>query len=175
MNIEKLSVGKDVPNNVNVIIEIPANASPVKYEVDKDSGALMVDRFMTAPMFYPANYGFVPHTLADDGDPIDVLVVTPEPLVHGCVIPARPVGVLNMSDEGGGDVKIVAVPAGKLSTQYDNVENYTDLPALLLQQIEHFFEHYKQLEKGKWVKIDDWADADAARKAIQESVEAYSK
>lgn len=175
MNIDKLSVGKDVPNNVNVIIEIPANASPVKYEVDKDSGALMVDRFMTAPMFYPANYGFVPHTLADDGDPIDVLVVTPEPLVHGCVIPARPVGVLNMSDEGGGDVKIVAVPAGKLSTQYDNIQNYTDLPELLLQQIEHFFEHYKQLEKGKWVKIDDWADADAARQAIQESVEAYSK
>ncbi|WP_022950268.1 inorganic diphosphatase [Leucothrix mucor] len=175
MNIDKLSVGKDVPNNVNVIIEIPANASPVKYEVDKDSGALMVDRFMTAPMFYPANYGFVPHTLADDGDPIDVLVVTPEPLVHGCVIPARPVGVLNMSDEGGGDVKIVAVPAGKLSTQYDNIQNYTDLPELLLQQIEHFFEHYKQLEKGKWVKIDDWADAAAARQAIQESVEAYSK
>lgn len=175
MNIDKLSVGKDVPNNVNVIIEIPANASPVKYEVDKDSGALVVDRFMTAPMFYPANYGFVPHTLADDGDPIDVLVVTPEPLVHGCVIPARPVGVLNMSDEGGGDVKIVAVPAGKLSTQYDNIQNYTDLPELLLQQIEHFFEHYKQLEKGKWVKIDDWADAAAARQAIQESVEAYSK
>ena len=175
MNIDKLSIGKDVPNNVNVIIEIPANASPVKYEVDKDSGALMVDRFMTAPMFYPANYGFVPHTLADDGDPIDVLVVTPEPLVHGCVIPARPVGVLNMSDEGGGDVKIVAVPAGKLSTQYDDIKNYTDLPELLLQQIEHFFEHYKQLEKGKWVKIDDWADAEAACKAIQESVDAYVK
>ncbi|RVU85831.1 inorganic diphosphatase [Leucothrix sargassi] len=175
MNIDKLSVGKDVPNNVNVIIEIPANASPVKYEVDKDSGALMVDRFMTAPMFYPANYGFVPHTLADDGDPIDVLVVTPEPLVHGCVIPARPVGVLNMSDEGGGDVKIVAVPAGKLSTEYNDIENYTDLPALLLQQIEHFFEHYKQLEKGKWVKIDDWADAAAARQAIQESVDAFNK
>jgi len=112
MIIDNLSVGKDVPNSVNVIIEIPAQASPVKYEVDKDSGALMVDRFMSAPMFYPANYGFVPHTLADDGDPIDVLVVTPYPLVHGSVIPARPVGVLNMSDEGGGDVKIVAVPAG---------------------------------------------------------------
>ena len=175
MIIDNLSVGKDVPNSVNVIIEIPTNASPVKYEVDKDSGALIVDRFMSAPMFYPANYGFVPHTLADDGDPIDVLVVTPHPLVHGCVIPARPVGVLNMSDEGGGDVKIVAVPAGKLSTEYDHVENYTDLPALFLQQIEHFFEHYKELEKGKWAKIDGWADAAEARKAIQESVEAYNK
>ena len=175
MIIDNLAVGKDVPNNVNVIIEIPANATPVKYEVDKDSGALMVDRFMSAPMFYPANYGFVPHTLADDGDPIDVLVVTPHPLVHGCVIPARPVGVLNMSDEGGGDVKIVAVPADKLSTEYDHVENYTDLHPRLVQQIEHFFEHYKQLEKGKWVKIDEWADAAEARRAIQESVDAYNK
>ena len=173
MNIDSIPVGKDAPNNVNVIIEIPANASPVKYEIDKDSGALMVDRFMAAPMFYPANYGFVPHTLADDGDPIDVLVVTPHPLVHGSVIPSRPVGVLNMSDEGGGDVKIVAVPAGKLSTEYDNVENYTDLPPLLVQQIEHFFEYYKKLEPGKWVKIDDWADAAAARQAIQESIDAY--
>ena len=175
MIIDNLPVGKDVPNNVNVIIEIPANATPVKYEVDKDSGALMVDRFMSAPMFYPANYGFVPHTLADDGDPIDVLVITPHPLVHGCVIAARPVGVLNMSDEGGGDVKIVAVPADKLSTEYDHVENYTDLPPRLVQQIEHFFQHYKQLEKDKWVKIDEWADAAEARKAIQESVEAYNK
>jgi len=175
MIIDNLSVGKDVPNNVNVIIEIPTNSSPVKYEVDKDSGALMVDRFMSAPMFYPANYGFVPHTLADDGDPIDVLVVTPEPLVHGCVIASRPVGVLNMSDEGGGDVKIVAVPAGKLSTEYDHIENYTDLPPLLIRQIEHFFGRYKQLEKDKWVEIDGWADAAEARKAIIESVEAYNK
>jgi len=175
MIIDNLAVGKDVPNNVNVIIEIPTNASPVKYEVDKDSGALMVDRFMSSPMFYPANYGFIPHTLADDGDPIDVLVVTPDPLVHGCVIAARPVGVLVMSDEGGGDVKIIAVPAGKLSREYDHIQNYTDLPALLVEQIEHFFEHYKRLEKDKWVKIDEWADADAAKKAILESVEAYNK
>lgn len=175
MIIDNLSVGKDAPNNVNVIIEIPTNASPVKYEVDKDSGALMVDRFMSSPMFYPANYGFVPHTLADDGDPIDVLVVTPEPLVHGCVIAARPVGVLIMSDEGGGDVKIIAVPAGKLSREYDHIQNYTDLPALLVEQIEHFFEHYKRLEKDKWVKIDEWADADVAKKAIMESIEAYKK
>jgi len=173
MNIDNIPVGKDAPNDVNVIIEIPANTAPVKYEIDKDSGALMVDRFMAARMFYPANYGFVPHTLADDGDPIDVLVVTPHPLVHGAVISARPVGVLIMSDEGGGDVKIVAVPAGKLSTEYDDVKNYTDLPHLLVKQIEHFFEYYKKLEPGKWVKIDEWADADAARKAIQESIDAY--
>ncbi|HHC74075.1 MAG TPA: inorganic diphosphatase [Thiothrix sp.] len=175
MNIDQIAVGKDVPNSVNVIIEIPAYASPVKYEIDKDSGALLVDRFMSAPMFYPANYGFVPHTLADDGDPTDVLVVTPTPLVHGCVIPARPIGILNMSDEAGQDAKIVAVPAGKLSTEYTDVESYTDLPALLIQQIQHFFEHYKELEKGKWVKVDGWADAEAAKAEILASIRRYEE
>lgn len=174
MNIDNIAVGKDVPESVNVIIEIPAQSSPVKYEVDKDSGALMVDRFMSAPMFYPANYGFVPHTLAEDGDPADVLVVTPVPLVHGCVIPARPVGVLKMSDEAGGDSKIVAVPAGKLSPEYKNITSYKQLPELLIQQIKHFFEHYKELEPGKWVKVEAWGDADEAKAELLASVKRYN-
>ncbi|MEZ5534037.1 MAG: inorganic diphosphatase [Thiolinea sp.] len=173
MNMDNLAVGKDVPESVNVIIEIPAHSSPVKYEVDKDSGALLVDRFMSAPMFYPANYGFVPHTLSDDGDPVDVLVVTPVPLVHGCVIPARPVGILNMSDEAGQDAKIVAVPAGKLSPEYKDITSYKQLPPLLIEQIQHFFERYKELEPGKWVKVDGWADADAAKEEILASIRRY--
>ncbi|HPE59119.1 MAG TPA: inorganic diphosphatase [Thiolinea sp.] len=173
MNIDNIAVGKNVPESVNVIIEIPAQSDPVKYEVDKESGALMVDRFMSAPMFYPANYGFVPHTLSEDGDPVDVLVVTPAPLVHGCVIPARPVGVLQMEDESGVDAKIIAVPAGKLAPQYKDVVTYTQLPALLLDQIKHFFEHYKELEPGKWVKVGDWGDAEAAKKEILASVRRY--
>ncbi|CAA6800271.1 MAG: Inorganic pyrophosphatase (EC [uncultured Thiotrichaceae bacterium] len=175
MNMDNLAVGKDVPESVNVIIEIPAHASPVKYEVDKDSGALLVDRFMSAPMFYPANYGFVPHTLSDDGDPVDVLVVTPVPLVHGCVIPARPVGMLKMSDEAGEDAKIVAVPAGKLSTEYTDITSYKQLPPLLIQQIQHFFEHYKELEANKWVKVDGWADADEAKEEILSSIRRYEE
>lgn len=175
MNMDNLAVGKDVPESVNVIIEIPAHASPVKYEVDKDSGALLVDRFMSAPMFYPANYGFVPHTLSDDGDPVDVLVVTPVPLVHGCVIPARPVGMLKMSDEAGEDAKIVAVPAGKLSSEYTDITSYKQLPPLLIQQIQHFFEHYKELEPNKWVKVDGWADADEAKEEILSSIRRYEE
>lgn len=175
MNMDNLAVGKDVPESVNVIIEIPAHASPVKYEVDKDSGALLVDRFMSAPMFYPANYGFVPHTLSDDGDPVDVLVVTPVPLVHGCVIPARPVGILKMSDEAGEDAKIVAVPAGKLSSEYKDITSYKQLPPLLIEQIQHFFEHYKELEPNKWVKVDGWADADEAKEEILASIRRYEE
>lgn len=173
MNMDNLAVGKDVPESVNVIIEIPAQASPVKYEVDKDSGALLVDRFMSAPMFYPANYGFVPHTLSDDGDPVDVLVVTPTPLVHGCVIPARPVGMLKMSDEAGEDAKIVAVPAGKLSPEYKDITSYKQLSPLLIEQIQHFFERYKELEPGKWVKVEGWADADEAKAEILASIRRY--
>lgn len=175
MIIDNVAVGKDVPESVNVIIEIPANSSPVKYEVEKENGALVVDRFMSAPMFYPANYGFVPHTLSDDGDPVDVLVVTPYPLVHGCVIPARPVGVLKMSDEAGEDAKILAVPAGKLSPEYKDITSYTQLPELLIQQIQHFFERYKELEPGKWVKVDGWADADEAKAEIVASVRRYEE
>ena len=173
MDISKIPAGKDVPNSVNVIIEIPAHASPVKYEIDKESGALMVDRFMSAPMFYPANYGFIPHTLAEDGDPTDVLVVTPTPLVHGAVIPVRPIGVLKMADESGIDAKIVAVPATKLYPSYGNVESYTDLPALLIDQIKHFFERYKELEPNKWVKVEGWEGADAAKAEIVASVQRY--
>jgi inorganic pyrophosphatase len=175
MNIDKIPVGSDVPSNVNVIIEIPALSTPVKYELDKESGALYVDRFMSTPMFYPANYGFIPHTLALDGDPTDVLVVTPTPLMHGCVIPVRPVGMLKMSDESGVDAKIVAVPAHQLSAGYRHIESYTQLPPLLIQQIQHFFERYKELEPGKWVTVNGWADVDEAKAEILASALRYDQ
>lgn len=170
MDTTQISAGKDVPNDINVIIEIPAHSDPVKYEVDKDSGALFVDRFMATCMHYPCNYGYIPNTLSDDGDPADVLVVTPFPLVHGAVIRVRPVGMLKMTDESGEDAKILAVPVDKLSVLYRNVQQAEDLPALLLEQISHFFEHYKDLEAGKWVKVDGWADADAAKQEILDSI-----
>jgi inorganic pyrophosphatase len=173
MSLSNIPAGKNLPEEVNVIIEIPAQADPVKYEVDKDSGALFVDRFMATCMHYPANYGYVPHTLSEDGDPVDVLVVTPFPLLSGSVIRCRPVGVLNMTDESGKDAKVLAVPVDKLSSIYRNVKDTTDLPELLLRQIEHFFEHYKDLEPGKWVKVDGWADAAAAKAEITASVERY--
>ena len=171
MSFDKLSAGADVPDEINVVIEIPANSDPVKYEVDKDSGLLMVDRFMATPMFYPCNYGYIPHTLSEDGDPLDVLVETPYPVVAGCVIACRPVGILNMRDEAGPDAKLVAVPKRKLTTLYDAVEDVNDLPELLKAQIAHFFTRYKELEKGKWVEVDGWASADDARREITESVE----
>lgn len=171
MSFDTLTAGNDVPDEVNVIIEIPANSDPVKYEVDKDTGTLMVDRFMASPMFYPCNYGYVPHTLSEDGDPIDVLVHTPYPLVHGSVIACRPVGVLNMEDEAGPDAKLVALPKKKLTTVYDHIEDVDDLPELLKKQIEHFFTRYKELEKGKWVKIQGWANAADAKRQIVESIE----
>ncbi len=174
MNLEQIPAGKDVPNDINVIIEIPAQSSPVKYELDKDSGTMVVDRFMATAMFYPANYGFVPHTLSEDGDPVDVLVVTPHPLITGAVIRCRPIGMLKMTDESGVDAKIIAVPVDKLSPIYVNVNSTDDLPELLLSQICHFFEHYKDLEKGKWVKIEGWADADAARAEILSSQKRHS-
>jgi len=172
MNLDRVGPGKNLPEDINVIIEIPANADPVKYEVDKETGALFVDRFMTAAMFYPANYGYVPNTLSDDGDPVDVLVVTPYPLVSGCVVQCRPVGMLRMSDESGEDAKVVAVPHDKM---YDHVQDVNDLPAHLLAQLEHFFERYKDLEKGKWVKIDGWAGIEEAKAEITASVERYNK
>lgn len=156
MSYSKIPAGKDLPNDIYVAIEIPANHAPIKYEIDKDTDCLFVDRFMATPMFYPANYGFIPNTLADDGDPLDVLVVTPYPVAPGSVIRARPVGVLHMTDEAGGDAKLIAVPHDKLSVLYKDVKEYTDLPALLLEQIKHFFENYKDLEKGKWVKVEGW-------------------
>jgi len=175
MSFDTLSPGSDVPEEVNVIIEIPANSDPVKYEVDKDSGTLMVDRFMASPMFYPCNYGYIPHTLSEDGDPIDVLVHTPYPLVHGSVIACRPVGVLNMKDEAGPDSKLVALPKKKLTSIYDHIDDVNDLPELLKAQISHFFTRYKELEKGKWVEIEGWADAAAAKQQIVESIERAKK
>ncbi len=175
MSLNNVTPGKDVPNDINVIIEIPALSAPVKYEVEKDSGAVFVDRFMTTAMFYPCNYGYVPNTLSDDGDPVDVLVVTPIPLISGSVVRARPVGVLKMSDESGVDAKIVAVPVSKLTKEYDHVNSYADLPSGLLKSIEHFFEHYKDLEPEKWVKIDGWDDIEAAKQEIMASVERAAK
>ncbi len=175
MSYDAIPPGKEIPDDIYVAIEIPANSSPIKYEIDKESSAVFVDRFMATPMFYPANYGYVPNTLSDDGDPLDVLVVTPYPVVPGSVIRARPVGILNMSDEAGQDAKILAVPHDKLTTLYKDVKNYTDLPELLIKQIEHFFENYKDLEAGKWVKVDSWSDAEAARAEIVKSVEAAKK
>ncbi|MCG5536255.1 inorganic diphosphatase [Ectothiorhodospira mobilis] len=175
MNIDKIPAGKDVPNDINVIIEIPAQASPVKYEVDKDSGALLVDRFMATPMFYPCNYGFVPHTLSDDGDPVDVLVMTPHPLLSGSVIRCRPVGMLNMTDEAGEDAKLLAVPVSKLYPEYDGIQGPDDVSPLLLEQIRHFFEHYKELEPNKWVKVQGWEGADAARAEIESSIRRFQE
>ena len=175
MDLSKIAPGKDAPEDIYVVIEIPANSTPVKYEVDKDSSAVFVDRFMATPMFYPANYGFIPNTLADDGDPLDVLVVTPYPVVPGSVIRCRPVGVLNMTDEAGGDAKLLAVPHDKLTKLYKDVKEATDLPSLLLEQIKHFFENYKTLEPGKWVKVEGWADAAAAKAEIVKSIAAYKK
>ncbi|MBL4907277.1 MAG: inorganic diphosphatase [Sneathiella sp.] len=170
MDISKISAGKDVPWDVNVVIEIPIGGVPVKYEVDKDSGAMFVDRFLHTAMFYPCNYGFIPHTLADDGDPTDMLVAGPIPVIPGAVIRARPVGVLIMEDEAGQDEKILGVPVDSLHPYYSDVANYKDLRGVLLDQISHFFEHYKDLEKGKWVNVVRWGDADEAAEMIKKSL-----
>lgn len=175
MQIDNISAGKDVPKQINVIIEIPAHGGPIKYEIDKDSGALLVDRFMGTAMYYPANYGFVPHTLSDDGDPVDVLVVTPVPLAASSVIACRPVGVLKMSDESGIDAKIVAVPVDKLTPLYKDVQEVTDLPESLRAAISHFFEQYKANEPGKWVKVDGWGDRAEAEAEIVASAERHQK
>lgn len=175
MSLSAIPAGKNLPDEVNVIIEIPAQATPVKYEVDKDTGALFVDRFMATCMFYPANYGYVNNTLSEDGDPVDVLVITPHPLLAGSVIKCRPIGVLNMTDESGKDAKVLAVPVDKLSALYRDVNETTDVPELLLKQIEHFFERYKDLEPGKWVKVEGWGDSAAAKKEIVDSVTRYEE
>lgn len=175
MSYSDLSPGKELPHDIYVAIEIPANHAPIKYEIDKDSNCLMVDRFMATPMFYPTNYGYVPGTLSEDGDPLDVLVVTPYPVAPGSVIRARPIGILYMSDEAGKDSKVLAVPHKKLSALYDDVKEISDLPALLIKQIEHFFENYKDLEPGKWVKVDKWGNAADALAEVTKSREAYLK
>ena len=171
MRIDAIEIGQNPPDDVNVIIEVPLGGQPIKYEMDKEAGTLVVDRFLYTPMSYPGNYGFVPHTLSEDGDPIDVLVVNTRELVPACVINVRPVGVLIMEDNAGQDEKVIAVPSHALTKRYDDVRDYADLPDITLQQVEHFFEHYKDLEPGKWVKIGDWHDADTARRLIVEAIE----
>jgi inorganic pyrophosphatase len=175
MDLSKISVGKNAPWDVNVVIEVPMGLEPIKYELDKESGALFVDRFLHTPMRYPCNYGFIPHTLSGDGDPADVLVVGQYPLMPGCVIAVRPIGVLLMEDESGQDEKILAVPQKKLDPAYNNIKSYKDLPENLIAQIGHFFEHYKDLEANKWVKVTGWQDADDAARMIQEAVERANK
>ena len=171
--LSNIKVGKDAPNDINVVIEIPAHNEPVKYEFDKDANMLIVDRFMSTTMQYPCNYGFVPNTLSEDGDPVDVLVVAPVALRPGVIINCRPVGVLKMTDESGIDAKIIAVPTSKLTKIYDDVQEIADLPKLLLDQIKHFFEHYKDLEPNKWVKVDGFEGSKAAKADIQASIERY--
>ncbi len=173
MSLNKVPSGKSLPDDFNVIIEIPMHGEPVKYEVDKESGAIFVDRFMNTAMHYPCNYGYIPHTLCGDGDPADVLVITPVPLQTGVVVRCRPLGVLKMTDEGGEDAKLLAVPVDKLSTLYRGMKDHNDIPEITLKQISHFFEHYKDLEPNKWVKIQGWFGVDEARKEIMSSVANY--
>lgn len=171
MSLHLVPPGRAVPDDIYVIIEIPAQSAPIKYEIDKSSGALFVDRFMAAPMFYPCNYGYVSGTLSKDGDPLDALVPTPHPLHPQSVIRCRPVGILRMTDESGEDTKLIAVPHGKLTPMYKHVQDIDDLPELLRTQIKHFFEHYKALESGKWVKVEGWGHIDAARSSILEAIQ----
>jgi len=171
VNLDAVSIGTNPPYDVNVVIEVPIGGEPIKYEMDKASGALVVDRFLYTAMRYPGNYGFIPHTLSGDGDPVDVIVANTRGIVPGAIMSCRIVGVLLMEDEAGGDEKLIAVPSAKLTKRYENVANYTDLPQITLQQIEHFFAHYKDLEPNKWVKIVRWGDADEARALILEGVE----
>jgi inorganic pyrophosphatase len=170
MDLQRISAGHHPPDDLNAVIEIPLGGPPVKYELDKASGALFVDRFLHTAMFYPGNYGFIPHTLSADGDPCDILVVTQVPVVPGAIIRCRPVGALIMEDEAGGDEKIIAVPVDKLHPFYSGVRNYTDLPPIICEQIAHFFQHYKDLEKGKWVTIVSWQDAAGAQKLVMEAI-----
>lgn len=175
MGLKDIKTGRDVPNEINVIIEIPMHGAPVKYEVDKESGVLFVDRFMATAMYYPTNYGYIPNTLSEDGDPVDVLVLTPAPVISGSVIACRVVGMLKMTDEAGVDAKLLAVPTDKLSKHYESVKSHEDLPQHLLLSLEHFFQHYKDLEKGKWVKVDGWEGREAALQEITAGVERFKK
>ena len=175
MSLNQVSAGRDLPNDFNVVIEIPMNADPIKYEVDKESGAIFVDRFMSTAMQYPCNYGYIPQTIADDGDPVDVLVITPFPLFPGVVVRCRPIGVLKMTDEAGGDSKLLAVPVDKVLSIYTQWQKPEDINDMRLHQIRHFFEHYKDLEQGKWVKIEGWEGPEVARAEILEGVAAYAR
>ncbi|NIK88884.1 inorganic pyrophosphatase [Rhizomicrobium palustre] len=171
MRIDKIAPGKNPPHDVNVLIEVPIGGEPIKYEIDKEAGVLVVDRFLYTSMRYPGNYGFIPHTLSGDGDPVDVLVCNTRALVPGALVNVRPVGVLMMEDDGGTDEKIIAVPTPQLTLRYEHVHNYTDMPEITRKQVEHFFEHYKDLEPGKWSKILGWGDAAAAHRYILEGLE----
>ncbi|HLB41477.1 MAG TPA: inorganic diphosphatase [Gammaproteobacteria bacterium] len=175
MKLEHMPAGQNVPDDINVVIEIPSNSSPIKYEIDKESGMVTVDRFLATPMFYPCEYGFVPHTLSEDGDPLDVLVISPYSLAPGIVIRCRPIGMLRMTDESGKDAKILAVPVNKLTTRYQHVHQPEDFGRELLAAIEHFFQHYKDLETGKWANIENWEPVDIAKKEILASIQRYQK
>jgi len=175
MNLDRVTSGRDLGNDINVIVEIPMNADPIKYEVDKETGALFVDRFVSTAMHYPCNYGYVPDTLSDDGDPVDVLVITPFALMPGVVVRCRPIGLLKMSDEAGGDTKVLSVPIDKLTPLYRHIQTARDLPEMVLSQITHFFAHYKDLEPGKWVKVDGWGSPEEARKEIADGVTRFKK
>ena len=170
MDLGAIAIGNNPPEDVNVIVEVSIGGEPIKYEMDKKAGTLVVDRFLYTPMRYPGNYGFVPHTLSEDGDPIDVLVANTRPITPGAIMNVRPIGVLMMEDDAGKDEKIIAVPSPKLTQRYVNIKNYTDLPKITLEQIRHFFEHYKDLEPGKWVKVAGWADAQKAHQMIVEAI-----
>jgi inorganic pyrophosphatase len=174
MNLDRVGPGRDIPNDFNVIIEIPMNADPIKYEVDKETGAMFVDRFMSTSMHYPCNYGYIPHTLSGDGDPVDVLVLSPVPLISGVVVRCRPIGMLRMNDEAGEDTKLLAVPIDKLCSLYRNVVTPRDLPELVTSQISHFFEHYKDLEPGKWVKVLGWVGPEEAKAEIVDGIQRYN-
>jgi inorganic pyrophosphatase len=174
MRIDKIPTGVNPPDDLNVIIEVPTGGEPVKYEFDKESGALFVDRILHTPMRYPANYGFVPHTLSPDGDPLDALVISRSPFIPGCVVRARPIGVLNLEDEQGGDEKLICVPVNETFPYYADVVETSDLPSIIFQQIEHFFTHYKDLEAEKWVRVGKWGDAAEARQITIEAIERYN-
>jgi inorganic pyrophosphatase len=173
MRIEAISIGANVPKEINVIVEVPVGGEPIKYEMDKEAGTLVVDRFLYTSMRYPGNYGFIPHTLSDDGDPVDVLIANQRAIIPGAVMACKPVGVLKMQDEAGHDEKIVAVPVPRLTRRYENVQNYLDLPDITIKQIEHFFEHYKDLETGKWVKVTGWGNAIEAEQLILEGMKRH--
>jgi inorganic pyrophosphatase len=175
MRLDAIPIGRNPPEDVNVVVEVQIGGEPIKYEMDKAAGTLFVDRFLYTPMRYPGNYGFIPHTLSDDGDPIDVIIANTRPIIPGAVIAVRPVGVLLMEDDGGGDEKILAVPVPKLTKRYEHVHNYTDLPKITIEQIQHFFERYKDLEPGKWVKVKGWGDAAQAKQLIVEAIERAAK
>lgn len=171
MRLDAISIGRNPPDEVNVLIEVPIGGEPIKYELDKNAGVLVVDRFLYTSMRYPGNYGFIPHTLSEDGDPCDVIIANTRAIVPGALMSCKVVGVLLMQDEAGTDEKILAVPSVKLTRRYEKIENFTDLPEIILQRIEHFFAHYKDLEPGKWVKVQRWGDAEEAREIVRRSIE----